>query len=30
MGDRVVVRILSADLGKRTIDMELAEDENED
>jgi ribonuclease R len=30
MGDRVVVRILSADLGKRTIDMELAENENED
>ncbi len=30
MGDRVEVRILSADLAKRTIDMELVTDEEED
>ena len=29
MGDRVEVRIISADLGKRTIDMELVTDEDD-
>lgn len=30
MGDKITVRIVGADLSKRTIDMELAENENED